>query len=133
MTTTVFYDTSGEPLCTVQDFITIEDFERTAEIIKIVKARGVLPIGERWLDHAFEHNIRKVDRYFRDAQTPQDRQQFMAMMKTQAQGYQEGAHALEWAARRLKDTYHDSHGANVTHKAALSMARAAQELIGEED
>ena len=89
------------------------------------------PYGKEWLQHAATHLKAKVDRYFRDALVPRDQQQFLAMMKTMAHGYQEDAQALKWAAARLHK-HGDLHGANTTQKAAIVAAKAAQELIGED-
>lgn len=94
------------------------------------------PIGKAWLERIIGHLYAKVDRYFREAHIPQDKQQFMAMMKRMAIGYREDAEALDWAAARLlkcqKCGKSDLHGANQTKKAALVAHRAAQELIGED-
>jgi len=112
------------------DYVTYDDYEEAARLL-IQCMDGALPIGKQWLDQVFKHLVEKLDGYFRAPGIPRDSKAFTAMIKTMAQGYREGAQALDWAARRLKEKHHDTHGANETMKAAQTMARAAQELIGE--
>lgn len=113
------------------DVVSLQDYEDAIwELCEARKRAGI--IGDKWLVAAMASLHVKVDNYFRDSRVPRDQQQFMAMMKKMALGYQEDAQALHWAAARLKNTHHDIHGASETHKAALVAARAAQELIGED-
>jgi len=109
--------------------VAIEDYEAAAEILKRCLV-GALPIGQTWLTQAYEHLLVKCDLYFRDRPPIRDEKSFLSMLKTMAEGYREGAQALEVAAQRLRK-HGDSFGARTTHEAGVTMARAAQELLGD--
>jgi len=112
-----------------QEVVTLEDYEAGADILRQC-LQGAGPIGQTWLTHAFEHLAVKTDLYFRDRPPIRDQKAFLSMLRTMVEGYKEGAQALEVAARRLSK-HGDSFGARTTHEASVTMARAAEELLGD--
>ena len=129
------------------DFVSLQDYENAIDLLRELRLPSevefigldfglsigaITQVGKAWRERAILSLNDKIDRRLRDSRVPRDQQQFMAMMKKMALGYQEDAQALFWAAARLKNKHHDIHGASETHKAALVAARAAQELIGED-
>lgn len=128
----------------IQDFVTVEDYADAIKTLgeveddddwyglKLAEAQGLIgPLGRTWREHAIGHLYAKVDASLRDASIPRTELQFLAKMRTLAQGYQEAAEALKVAAARLSKAK-DLHGARQAHLAGVAMARAAQELIGED-
>jgi len=96
------------------DFVSLQDYEDAIELldwvdvvdedgdvgeryrVKAASEEGMIThVGRAWRERAIASLNDKIDRTLQDERIPTNQQQFLAKMRTLAQGYQEAAEALK--------------------------------------